>query len=356
MSRCSIAAIQDGEMMSGRSVRKVVVTGGAGFIGSTFARLLLELGYEQVRVFDKLTYAGNPENFRDLEADPRFSFVQGDICDREQVDQAIDGFDAIVNFAAETHVDRSLLDPGAFIQTDVYGVFVLLEAVRSHSLQRMVHVSTDEVYGQVSEGSWVESDPLKPRNPYSASKAGGEMMVGAYVATHNVPAIITRGSNTYGPYQYPEKFLPLATTNVLEGEPIPLYGDGMQVRDWLHARDHAAGVELVLRKGTDGEVYNIAGGNERHNIEIARVILDELDAPPEMIRHVTDRKGHDRRYSMDCSRIEGLGWKPEIDFETGLRETIRWYRDNPDWWKPLKSGEFREYYRSNYAGREVVES
>lgn len=342
--------------MSGRSVQKVVVTGGAGFIGSTFARLLLERGYEKVRVFDKLTYAGNPENIRDLESDPRFSFHHGDICDREQVDRAIQGFDAIVNFAAETHVDRSLLDPGAFIQTDVYGVFVLLEAVREHGLQRFVHVSTDEVYGQVSEGSWVETDPLAPRNPYSASKAGGEMMVGAYVATHNLPAIITRGSNTYGPYQYPEKLLPLATTNVLEGLPIPVYGDGLQVRDWLHARDHATGVELVLRAGVDGEVYNIAGGNERHNIEIARTILDELDAPAEMIQHVTDRKGHDRRYSMDCAKLEGLGWRPEIEFETGIRETIRWYRDNPDWWKPLKSGEFDEYYRKNYANREVVES
>lgn len=340
--------------MPDANLQRVVVTGGAGFIGSTFARLLLELGYEHVRVFDKLTYAGNPENLRDIESDSRFSFVQGDICDKKQVDSAIDGFDAIVNFAAETHVDRSLLDPGEFIHTDVYGVFVLLEAMREHRLKRFVHVSTDEVYGQVHEGSWVETDPMAPRNPYSASKAGGEMMVGAYVATHSVPAIITRGSNTYGPYQYPEKFLPLSATNVIEGRPIPLYGDGLQVRDWLHARDHASGIELVLRQGGDGEVYNVAGSNERHNIEIARIILEELDAPAELIQHVTDRKGHDRRYSMDCAKIRGLGWEPQVDFEAGIRETIRWYQDNPGWWKPLKSGEFDEYYEKNYAGREVM--
>ena len=342
--------------MPAEQIRRVMVTGGAGFIGSTFARLLLERGYEHVRVFDKLTYAGNPENITDLIGDERFSFVQGDICVREQVDVAADGMDAIVNFAAETHVDRSLLDPGEFIHTDVYGVFVLLESVKEHGLARFVHVSTDEVYGQVSEGSWVEADPLAPRNPYSASKAGGEMMVGAYVATHGVPALITRGSNTYGPYQYPEKFLPLATTNVLEGRPIPVYGDGLQVRDWLHARDHAAGIEMVLRAGNVGEVYNIAGGNERENIEIARTILTELDAPADMLQHVTDRKGHDRRYSMDCSKLQALGWKPEYDFDAGLRETIHWYREHPNWWKPLKSGEFDEYYRKNYASREIVSS
>lgn len=340
--------------MTDTAIRKVVVTGGAGFIGSTFARLLLQRGYEQVRVLDKLTYAGNPANIADLHAHSGFSFVQGDICEREDVERAGHGFDALVNFAAETHVDRSLMDPGEFINTDVYGVFVLLEVVRALELKRFVHVSTDEVYGQVSDGSWVETDPLAPRNPYSASKAGGELMIGAYVATHGVPALISRGSNTYGPYQYPEKFLPLATTNVLDGQPIPVYGDGLQVRDWLHANDHAAGVELLLRKGEFGEIYNIAGGNERENISIAKIILDELDAPDEMLEHVTDRKGHDRRYSMDCSKIRNLGWAPEVDFESGLRETIRWYRENRDWWSPLKSGEFDDYYRRNYGSREVV--
>jgi len=342
--------------MTETTIRSVVVTGGAGFIGSTFARLLVERGYEQVRVFDKLTYAGNPANIDDLRSCPGFSFVQGDICNRDDVERASEGFDAIVNFAAETHVDRSLMDPGEFITTDVYGVFVLLEVVRERGLKRFVHVSTDEVYGQVSDGSWVETDPLAPRNPYSASKAGGELMLGAYVATHGVPALISRGSNTYGPYQYPEKFLPLAATNVLDGQPIPVYGDGLQVRDWLHADDHAAAIELLLCKGTVGEIYNIAGSNERQNIDIARIILDELDVPEDMLKHVTDRKGHDRRYSMDCTKITKLGWAPSVDFESGLRETIRWYRDHREWWEPLKSGEFGEYYRRNYGGREVVEA
>lgn len=335
-------------------VRSVVVTGGAGFIGSTFARLLIERGYERVRVFDKLTYAGNPANIADLESHSAFSFVQGDICNAAAVDAAVAGFDAIVNFAAETHVDRSIMDPGEFIQTDVYGVFTLLEAARRHNTRRFVHVSTDEVYGEISSGSSTEADALAPRNPYSASKAGGEMMVGAYVSTYGLPALITRGSNTYGPYQYPEKLIPLAVTNVLDGVPIPIYGDGRQVRDWIHARDHAAGIELLLRRGEPGEAYNVGGGNERENLAIARIILDELDAPNEMLTHVTDRQGHDRRYALDTSRIRALGWRPEIDFEEGLRETIQWYRDNRGWWEPIKSGEFAGYYRSNYATREQI--
>jgi dTDP-glucose 4,6-dehydratase len=335
-------------------VRSVVVTGGAGFIGSTFARLLIERGYERVRVFDKLTYAGNPANVADLEAHPAFSFVQGDICNADAIDAAVAGFDAIVNFAAETHVDRSIMDPGEFIQTDVYGVFTLLEAARRHDTRRFVHVSTDEVYGEISSGSSKEADVLAPRNPYSASKAGGEMMVGAYVSTYGLPALITRGSNTYGPYQYPEKLIPLAVTNVIDGVPIPIYGDGRQVRDWIHARDHAAGIELLLRRGEPGQAYNVGGGNERENLAIARIILDELDAPNEMLTHVTDRQGHDRRYALDTSRIRALGWRPEIDFEQGLRETIQWYRDNRGWWEPIKSGEFAGYYRSNYAAREQI--
>lgn len=341
--------------MSHRTVRSVVVTGGAGFIGSTFVRLLIELGYEQVRVFDKLTYAGNPANIADLVETPGFSFVEGDICNPEHVDAGVAGFDAIVNFAAETHVDRSLLDPGGFIQTDVHGVWVLLEAARRHRISRMVHVSTDEVYGVRAEGSFHEDDPLNPRNPYSASKAGGEMMVKAYAATYGVPAVISRGSNTYGPYQYPEKFISLATTNILLGEPIPVYGDGRQVRDWIHARDHAAGVETLLRLGRPGEAYNLGGGNERENILIAETILDELDAPRDLLHHVTDRQGHDRRYSVDSTKARELGWQPEVDFEVGLRETIRWYRDNRDWWGPLRSGDFHAYYHANYAARERLE-
>ncbi|HUG13695.1 MAG TPA: dTDP-glucose 4,6-dehydratase [Thermomicrobiales bacterium] len=341
--------------MTRQHIRSVVVTGGAGFIGSTFAKLLVELGYERVRVFDKLTYAGNPENLADLRGTRGFSFVQGDICDPAAVDEAVADFDAIVNFAAETHVDRSLLNPGEFIQTDIHGVFVLLESVRRNGTSRMVHVSTDEVYGAVLSGSSTESDRLDPRNPYSASKAGGEMMARAYHATYGVPVVISRGSNTYGPYQYPEKLIPLAVTNVLEGTPIPIYGDGRQIRDWLHARDHAAGIELLLRLGTPGEAYNIGGGNERENLAIAAAILDELDAPRDMLAHVSDRHGHDRRYSVDSSKIRALGWRPEIAFESGLRDTVRWYRDNRPWWAPIKSGSFAAYYQQNYGGRTRLE-
>lgn len=340
--------------MNLNQVRSVVVTGGAGFIGSTFARFLIERGYEHVRVLDKLTYAGNPANIADLSGHAAFSFVEADICDPVAVNEAVEGFDAIVNFAAETHVDRSLMDPGEFIQTDVYGVFTLLEAARRHDTRRFVHVSTDEVYGEVASGSSTETDALAPRNPYSASKAGGEMMVRAYVSTYGVPAIVSRGSNTYGPYQYPEKLIPLAVTNVLDGTPIPIYGDGRQVRDWIHAIDHAGGIEFLLRNGQPGEVYNVGGGNERENLSIARIILDELDAPAEMLTHVTDRQGHDRRYSLDTSRLRALGWKPEIEFELGLRETIQWYRDNRSWWEPIKSGEFSNYYTSNYAARNAI--
>lgn len=341
--------------MSDHQPRSVVVMGGAGFIGSTFARLLVERGYSRVRVFDKLTYAGNLANLASVQGVTGFSFVQGDICDPSAVAAAIEGFDAIVNFAAETHVDRSLLNPGEFIQTDVHGVFVLLEAVRSQSISRFVHVSTDEVYGAVLAGSSKETDRLAPRNPYSASKAGGEMMVQAYVATHGVPAVISRGSNTYGPFQYPEKLIPLSVTNVLEGVPIPIYGDGRQIRDWLHARDHAAAIELLLRRGVPGEAYNVGGGNERENIAIATTILEELDAPRDLLRHVTDRQGHDRRYSVDSTKIRALGWAPEVSFEQGLRETIYWYRDNREWWAPIKSGDFDAYYRENYGARSTLE-
>jgi dTDP-glucose 4,6-dehydratase len=339
-------------IVSDSTISSVVVTGGAGFIGCTFARLLIERGYERVRVFDKLTYAGNTANLADLDGHPAFSFVHGDICDPNAVDAAVEGFDAIVNFAAETHVDRSLMDPGDFIQTDVYGVFVLLEAMRRLGLKRMVHVSTDEVYGEIPLGSSTEADRLAPRNPYSASKAGGEMMVMAYVSTYGVPAVISRGSNTYGPYQYPEKFIPLAITNVIDGIPIPIYGDGRQVRDWIHARDHASGIETVLRLGAVGEAYNVGGGNERENLSVARAILAELDAPADLLAHVTDRQGHDRRYSLDTSKLRALGWRPDVDFETGLREVIRWYRDNRAWWHPIKSGEFETYYRRNYDSRQ----
>jgi dTDP-glucose 4,6-dehydratase len=337
---------------------KILVTGGAGFIGSAFIRAAFARpGFSGSIVnLDALTYAGNLENLTDVERDPRYRFVRADVADRPAVEQvfAEQRIDAVVHFAAESHVDRSVLDASAFIRTNVVGTQVLLDVARARKVDRFVHVSTDEVYGEISSGSSTESDALAPRNPYSASKAGGEMMVGAYVSTYGLPALITRGSNTYGPYQYPEKLIPLAVTNVLDGVPIPIYGDGRQVRDWIHARDHAAGIELLLRRGEPGQAYNVGGGNERENLAIARIILDELDAPNEMLTHVTDRQGHDRRYALDTSRIRALGWRPEIDFEQGLRETIQWYRDNRGWWEPIKSGEFAGYYRSNYAAREQI--
>lgn len=338
-------------------VNSVVVAGGAGFIGSHFARLLVHAGYERVRVFDKFTYAGNPANLADLENSAGFSVVRGDICNPDEVRNAVAGFDAIVNFAAESHVDRSLMNPGEFIQTDVYGVYVLLEAARELGTRRFVQVSTDEVYGDVAEGFSRETDPIAPRNPYSAAKAGGDMLVRSYVETYGLPAMITRGSNTYGPYQYPEKILPVSITNVLRGEPILLYGAGDQVRDWLHAEDHASGIELVLRVGEAGEIYNIGGGNERANLDVATLILDELDAPRELIHHVTDRTGHDRRYALDTTKIRRLGWAPRHGFDEGIRGTVDWYRDRTDWWVPIRdSPDYQEYFERNYGHREVLKA
>jgi dTDP-glucose 4,6-dehydratase len=336
-------------------IRSVLVAGGAGFIGSNFVRLLLEHDYERITVLDKLTYAGNRANLADVESDPRFTFIHGDICDQALVFDAVAGVDAIVNFAAETHVDRSLIGAGEFIQTDVYGVYVLLEAVRAQSVGRFLHVSTDEVYGHVPSGASVESDPLAPRNPYAASKAGGELMIRAYSESYGLPAIITRGSNTYGPYQYPEKVLPVSITSLLSGQPMLVYGDGQQVRDWLHVRDHVEAIQLVLHEGREGEAYNIGGGNERRNVEIAQLITRELDAPAELIQHVTDRPGHDRRYALDSSKIHALGWRPRVLFEDGIRETVDWYRKHREWWEPIRaSDDYRSYFERNYGFREVL--
>ncbi len=341
--------------MTDRKFRRILVTGGAGFIGSNFVRLLLNGDYERVVVLDKLTYAGNLANLTDVQEDPRYHFVEGDICDPELLRRAASDVDAIVNFAAETHVDRSLISAGEFIQTDIYGVYALLETVKVLEVARFVHVSTDEVYGDVPVGASIETDRLSPRNPYSASKAGGELMIGAYRETYGVPAIITRGSNTYGPYQYPEKVLPVSITNVLDGNPILMYGDGLQVRDWLHVRDHALGIEHVMQHGLPGEAYNVGGGNERKNVEIARVILNELDAPGELLHFVSDRQGHDRRYALDTTKIRDLGWMPRVTLEDGLRETVNWYRDRRDWWEPIRnSAEYQQYFQQNYAHREVL--
>lgn len=336
---------------------RLIVTGGAGFIGSTFARrILARRPSVQVTVLDKLTYAGNPENVADLHANPRFRFVQGDICDTALVDQLAAEADAIVNFAAETHVDRSIESPDAFIQTDVYGTHVLIGAALRHRHVRYLQVSTDEVYGSTEHDAFSEESPLAPRSPYSASKAGGDLLVQAYHTTYGLPACITRGSNTFGPFQYPEKVIPLFVTNALDDEPLPLYGDGLHVRDWLYVEDHAAAIEMVLEHGLPGEVYNVGGGTEMPNLELTRHILRVLDKPSSLIRHVPDRAAHDRRYALDTSKITELGWTPERDFAEALAETVAWYRDHEDWWRPLKSGDYLEYYRRQYGARLAASS
>jgi dTDP-glucose 4,6-dehydratase len=324
---------------------RVLVTGGAGFIGSHFVRRLVDAG-DDVVVLDKLTYAGNRANLEAVEHE----FHEGDIADPEAVATAARGCAAIVNFAAETHVDRSILGPAEFILTDVLGTQVLLDHARHHGL-RHVQVSTDEVYGDIEPPhSSVEDDPIRPSSPYSASKAGGDMQVLAYVRTYGVDALITRGANTYGPRQYPEKFLPLFITNAFDGLPLPVYGDGRQRREWLHADDHCAAIELALREGRPGEIYNV-GGQERENMDVIRTILDHTGGSPDLVRHVEDRPGHDRRYSLDSSKLMGLGWKPGCSFDSGIGETVEWYRDNRAWWEPIKSGAYRAYYEQQYGAR-----
>jgi dTDP-glucose 4,6-dehydratase len=325
---------------------RVLITGGAGFIGSHFAKRLLAAG-DDVRVLDKLTYSGNPANLDGT----GIELVAGDICDAAVVAEAADGCDAIVNFAAETHVDRSILGATDFGRTEFFGTQVLLEEVRRTGA-RFVQVSTDEVYGDLAAGgSAAETDPIKPSSPYSVAKAAGDLHIPAYARTFGVNASITRGSNTYGPNQYPEKLIPLMTTNALAGEPLPVYGDGRQIRDWLWVEDHCAGIELVLREGAAGEVYNVGGDDERENVEIVSRILELTGADQSLIRHVEDRAGHDRRYSLDTAKLRALGWAPRKPFEQGIAETVAWYRDNRSWWEPIKSGEYREYYERQYAAR-----
>ncbi len=327
---------------------RVLVTGGAGFIGSHFVRRLVALG-DDVVVLDKLTYAGNPANLDGLDVE----LTVGDIADPDVVRQATSGCDAIVNFAAETHVDRSILGPREVIETNVVGVQCLLEWARETG-GRLVHVSTDEVYGDLERGGHSrESDPLRPSSPYSATKAAGDLQVLAYVRTYGVDALVTRGSNTYGPNQYPEKLLPLFLTNALDGESLPVYGDGRQVRDWLYVEDHCAGIEAAARRGTAGEIYNIGGGDERENREITERVLVATSASTELVRHVEDRAGHDRRYALDTRKIlQELGWAPEVTFDEGFARTADWYSDNRAWWEPIKqSGGYRAYYERQYASR-----
>ena len=331
---------------------KLLVTGGAGFIGSNFIRhVLREHPVDRVVNLDKLTYAGNPANLADVQRDPRYAFVHGDICDAALVREVLHGVDAVVNFAAESHVDRSLVEPDGFLRTDVFGVFTLLEAVRELKTPRVVHVSTDEVYGSVAQGSSTEQDPLRPSNPYSASKAAGDLLALAYWRTHGVPVVITRSSNNFGPHQYPEKVVPLFITNALDDQPLPLYGDGRHVRDWLYVLDNCAAIDLVLRRGRDGEVYNVGGGHEVENVVLTREILRLTGKPDSLIRRVTDRPGHDRRYSVDSTKVGQLGWAPRHPFPSALETTVRWYREHETWWRPLKSGEFRAWYERQYANR-----
>ena len=331
---------------------RILITGGAGFIGANFVHHVARAHPDwQIVVLDKLTYAGRKENLAAVEGRPGFAFVQGDIADPEVVARVMPGCQYVVNFAAETHVDRSLYDAGSFIQTDVYGTFILLEeARRSPVLRRFVQISTDEVYGSVETGSSRESDALMPRNPYSASKAGADRLAYSYFATYGVPVLVTRASNNYGPYQFPEKVIPLFVTHAIDDVPLPLYGDGLNVRDWLHVDDHCRAVDLLLDEGVPGETYNVGGGNEVPNIELTRRVLKLLGKPESLIRPVTDRPGHDRRYSLDCAKLRALGWSPQVPFADGLASTVEWYRAHEAWWRPIKEANpaFRAHYQRHY--------
>ena len=326
---------------------KLLVCGGAGFIGSHFARQRLREHGDEVVVLDKLTYAGREDNLRDLSDDAGFRFVHGAIEDPLAVANAIGGCDAIVNFAAETHVDRSISGPEVFLATQMNGTWTLLEAAREHGL-RYVQVSTDEVYGSIEAGSFTEASPLDPSSPYSATKAGADLLVAAYAHTYDLPAAICRGSNNYGPFQYPEKLIPLMILNALHGDPLPVYGDGMNVRNWLYVEDFGQAIGAVLERGLTGEVYNVGGPDECPNLEVVRRILAHTDRDETLIEFVTDRPGHDRRYSLSSDKVRALGWEPRMRFDDGLERTVVWYRDNPWWWEPIRSGEYRAYYERHY--------
>jgi dTDP-glucose 4,6-dehydratase len=337
---------------------RLLVTGGCGFIGSNFVRFFLE-NYPEASIInvDKLTYAGNLQNLSDLSQSPRYHFIRGDIAEASRMEEVIrKGVDAIVNFAAESHVDRSIEDPSAFMKTNIFGTFVLLEAVRKAfpgQKIRFLHISTDEVYGSLGEtGVFTEETSLAPNSPYSASKTAADMMVRAYYHTYGLPVVITRCSNNYGPYQFPEKLIPLMVSNAMEDKELPIYGDGMYIRDWIYVEDHCRALDRVLQQGRDGEVYNIGGGSERTNLYVAKSILDRLGKPHSLIRFVADRPGHDRRYAIDFSKIEReLGWRPTVSFEEGIDRTIEWYQTHREWWKRIKTGEYLDYYKRMYQNR-----
>lgn len=339
---------------------KLLITGGAGFIGSNLIRYMLDRypDYQLINL-DALTYAGNPDNLAEVRNHPHYRFVRGDIADRELVDQIFrEGVDAVIHLAAESHVDRSIRDPGVFVRTNVIGTQVLLEAARQYRVKRFVQVSTDEVYGSLGpDGLFKEETPLQPNSPYSASKAAGDLMARAYYETYGLPVMITRCSNNYGPYQFPEKLIPLAITRALADQPVPVYGDGLNIRDWLHVQDHCAGIDLVLHQGRPGEVYNIGGRNERTNIEVVKRVLAELGKPESLVEYVDDRLGHDRRYGIDATKIrQQLGWQPKIGWDEGIRQTVQWYLDNRNWWERIQSGAYRvheEADRTGLGGKEI---
>ena len=330
---------------------KLLVTGGLGFIGSNFVRYIMNK-YPDYKIvnLDKMTYAGNPENLRDIEKDPHYKFLRGCITDENLVNELISGErpDAIIHFAAESHVDRSIHGSLDFVFTNVMGTRVMFDAAKNYKVERFIYISTDEVYGDIEQGSFKEEDSFKPNSPYSASKAAGDMLARAYFKTFKLPVLITRSSNNYGPYQYPEKLIPLFITNLLENKKVPLYGDGLNIRDWLYVLDNCSGIDVILHRGKDGEAYNIGGDNERTNREITEIILRELGKDESWIEYVQDRPGHDRRYALDSTKLKKLDWEPKYDFETAIREKVDWYKNNIDWWKRIKSGEYLEFYNKQY--------
>ena len=334
--------------------KTLLVTGGAGFIGSNFIHFMLKK-YPDCRIInlDKLTYAGNLDNLIDIENDPRYEFIQGDIQDRKIIGDLFKKAHGVVHFAAETHVDRSIMDAGQFVLTDVFGSFILFEALHLSDIEFFIHISTDEVYGSRPEGYFKEEDALNPSSPYSASKAGADRMAYAYTVTYGLPIIIVRPSNNFGPYQYPEKFIPLFITNALQDKELPLYGDGMNVRDWLYVDDHCRALEMIITHGRGGDIYNIGANHEKRNIEVAEKIIELLGKPKDLIKRVSDRLGHDRRYAVDCKKLRSLGWKPEQDFEQSLETTVKWYCDHPGWWKKIitKSRDFKSFYKKQYKDR-----